>query len=516
MKKLSLILLLYLFSSQITAQKLQISYTKSEVYKDRYKYSTIVNSYETKEGDIVIVRAIYGGIILRPKGYFIERYDNNLNLINEYKYEPNKTQVLGTQFSNNRLHFIEFFYDKKMLSYTYLANSTSLDSISFIPRKLVSVRANKEEKINVLDVKSDEFNTNFQTQLLIHPKTQQVVIWVNNKQKEYAMQKAFCFDSNLNLKFEADLQGKLSNKNLVFENFTWHPNNKEVYLLAKAHFIRKKRSEGTLGRYQYELYKVADNQLLQQNFGFPDFQLASLKTTFTNNKLVALGFYSKRGGNRYNGVSYFQINPSNLSLISQKNIPFSEQFMIDKYGVAKNKEIDNLLFRNLLETPNGDLIITAEEYYYTKNYQTNSSGSGMWVYRHHYNDIICVKVSGNGNLKWARNINKKEVTTGDEAYVSYTTMLANQDVLFFINSGEQPQKLSNNRLLFRESYTRTPDVFAVKLNEQGDLTYKKVLEEDDAAAPLMVSRALISKQEKAVYFLARRGSRKQLFKITLP
>jgi hypothetical protein len=99
--------------------------------------------------------------------------------------------------------------------------------------------------------------------------------------------------------------------------------------------------------------------------------------------------------------------------------------------------------------------------------------------------------------------------------VSYTSLTNNNNTCFFINSGEKPQQISNNRLMFKESYTRTTDLFLVQLNNAGNLSYKKVLEEDDASAPLMVSRALVNSIKNEVYFLARRGSKKQLFKVSL-
>ena len=41
------------------------------------------------------------------------------------------------------------------------------------------------------------------------------------------------------------------------------------------------------------------------------------------------------------------------------------------------------------------------------------AGSRIKVRRYHYNDMVSVKLNESGDLAWARNINKTEVTQGD-------------------------------------------------------------------------------------------------------
>jgi hypothetical protein len=515
MRKLCFLLFFISGCATIFAQSIQTNYTKGEVLKDRYKYSNIVSIDQDTNGNVVIVRSYYGGMIMRLKGYVIEQFDSNLNLVNEQKYQVEDRSVLGVMVANNRLSILEVFYDEEAKGYVYAANTTDLDSISFTQRKLLTIPAKEEKNINLLKNFTSSFSDDYYTQLLFDDAKENFVIRVDNRQNKHKTHKLFWFDNKLNKRLEVNLEEEFDNKNFVVENFTKHPTENNIFVSGKAHFKRKKRDEGVLGRYQYELFKFGKDIKEKQQFDFSDYQITSLKTVFVANNLKAVGFYSGKTTRKYSGLVYYEVNDQNLSFKTQKKNPFSQQFMKDKYGVVRDKEIDNLIFRDLHVTANNDIIFNAEEYFYTKNYQINSSGSGMWVYRHHYNDIVCAKLTSDGTLDWARNINKTEMTKGDEAYVSYTSLTNNNNTCFFINSGEKPQQISNNRLMFKESYTRTPDLFLVQLNNAGNLSYKKVLEEDDASAPLMVSRALVNSIKNEVYFLARRGSKKQLFKVSL-
>ena len=54
------------------AQNIAVDYTFGEKYKDRYKFSNLLSISNDDNGGSVLVRAYYTGVILKPKGYFIE------------------------------------------------------------------------------------------------------------------------------------------------------------------------------------------------------------------------------------------------------------------------------------------------------------------------------------------------------------------------------------------------------------------------------------------------------------
>ncbi|UWX55112.1 hypothetical protein NYZ99_00200 [Maribacter litopenaei] len=116
---------------------------------------------------------------------------------------------------------------------------------------------------------------------------------------------------------------------------------------------------------------------------------------------MCLGFYADRKDNRYNGISYFKLNPNTLEIESQKFNPFSEQFMMDKFGREDDKTLKNLVFKGMNITSKGNILFNAEEYFTSTSTQANSSGGRVLVTRYHHNDIVSAKLSGEGDLIWA-------------------------------------------------------------------------------------------------------------------
>ncbi len=136
------------------------------------------------------------------------------------------------------------------------------------------------------------------------------------------------------------------------------------------------------------------------------------------------------------------------------------------------------------------------------------------VTRYHHNDIVSAKLNATGDMLWARNINKTEVTQGDGAYTSYSAYTKDNDTYFFIStSSENPQQLSAERIMFKQGLSRNRNIFLIKLDEQGHMTYDKVIDDADARLPLMVSKPLIDNSADELLFYAKRGSKKQLIEV---
>ena len=233
-------------------------------------------------------------------------------------------------------------------------------------------------------------------------------------------------------------------------------------------------------------------------------------------KLICVGFYADRKDNRYNGLGYFSLDPVTLDIKIKKYNPFSAQFMLDKFGKDDAQQVKNLVFKNVSFAKDGCVQFNAEEYFVTNSIQANSSGGRVRVERYHHNDIVSAKMGPSGELIWARNINKSEVTQGDGAYVSYCSFTKAGDTYFFISSAaENPELLNNERLIFKQGYSRNRNVFVIRLDDQGKMSYKKVIDSKDARLPLMVSKPLMDKSNDDLLFYAKRGTKKQLVNFSI-
>jgi hypothetical protein len=237
-------------------------------------------------------------------------------------------------------------------------------------------------------------------------------------------------------------------------------------------------------------------------------------------KLICSGFYSDINDSKYKGICYFKLDANSLVLLKAKYNPFSEQFMIDKYGEGKDKELKHLTFKNYLFTKDNELLFNAQEEYSVTssnasgymNGMVTSTGSRTYF---SYDDIVTVKLSIDGDLVWARNINKKQGCQydEDENYVSYTASIIEDIPYYFINGGKKIKKLDNDRIEFEDSNKNKSNLYLIRIKNNGEFEFEKILDDEENEVPFMVSKGV--QLGNSVFFLGRKGSKKQLLKVTL-
>ena len=510
----SAVLLLFLFAfSTITAQEIPVNYSLGENYSDRYKYSTVLSIESATKGETVLVRTYYGGFPLRAKGHFIEIYDTELNLINDYNYKYAGEHMVDGFVKNGQLYLLELVYDFNTEAYNYVVHQSPLVDFNFSERVLLSIPS--KEVINPLAVNkyNRSFGNGFSTATHFNDKRTAFAITVHYREGRDQKYKVFLYGTDLRNQFKYDFTSAIKEKNYAFENIEVSDDLKSVYLMGKA-FFKKRKSDLKERRFQYELVKITETGHKIQEFTdagrFPE----SLKPILINNDLKIVGFYADRKDKRYNGLVYFNLDTGSLSIKSKKYNPFSEQFMLDKFGREVDAEIKNLIFKSVHITPSDAIMFSAEEYFVTKGEDISSGGTQI-TERYHYNDIVLAKLDASGNMEWARNINKAEVTQGDASYASYTAYGHGDDMYFFINSGENPQRISKERILFKQGFSRNPNMFVIKVDSEGSLSYKKLVDDKEVPLPIMVSRPLVDINSGNLYFYAKRGTKKQLVRVSV-
>ncbi len=509
----SLILGLFLiFFTFAKAQDIPVNYKLGDKNSDRYKYSTVLSISGSDDNHTVIVRTYYGGMPLRPKGHFVEMYDADLNLVEDYNNKYAGQYMVDGFIKNGQLYLLELKYNEDQLAYQYVVHQSPLGEFNFTERKLLSIPS--KEVLNPLAVNkyNRSFGNGFSTAVHFNKEKSAFAITAQHragKNEKYTM---YLFGTDLKKQLEYDFTAQTEDKNYAFENIEVSNDLRTVYFMGKA-FFKKKRFEVKERRFQYELVRVSNKGHQIQEFAdagrFPE----SLKPVLSKGELIVVGFYADRKDNRYNGLVHFKLNPTSLVVQSKKYNPFSNQFMLDKFGREVDAEIKNLIFKDVHITAKNELIFSAEEYFVTEGETFDGNGTRK-VNRYHYNDIVCAKLNSSGVMVWARNINKAEVTEGDEAYASYTAHGQDDDMYFFINSGENPQKLGSDRIIFKKGYSRNPNMFVIKIDQDGNLSHKKLIDDKEVRLPIMVSRPLKNPTSDDLIFYAKRGTKKQLVRVT--
>jgi hypothetical protein len=498
----------------LMAQSPEISYKAGKSISDRYKFSNVIATENDGQGGVVVVRAYYGGIIIGLQGYHIEHYNESLELIKEYDYKANDVEVMGVVSSKDKISIIEVGYNKDSGHYIYSANSTSLTNFNFKRRELFRFKREKERKINFLTNYEVPFKDRFYSQLLFDSEKSVFMISIDSKIKSRDLHKIYFFDANLNPMLEYVLKDETVDRHLVFENLEYNKANNSFYMLSKA-YEQGIRTKTISLKYRYQLFRFKkDEAPIMQYFEKNDLFASSLKLIADNDTLKCVGFYSNFSDRKYRGLVFISLDANTLAIENQIFNPFSAQFMKDKYGTETDKELKNLAFRNLHLLEDGSIIFNAEEEYVKGSFKNNPDDSRTQIFIYHYNDIVCAKINVKGEMEWARNINKAERTMGDEAYVSYTSLVNDGKACFFINSGSVPQRISGERILFKKGYSKNPEVYMIVIEENGAINYTQVTDKKEIRLPVMVSKGLVAADGNSVFFLARRGNRKQPIRVS--
>ncbi|MBC2838371.1 hypothetical protein [Robiginitalea sp. SC105] len=495
------------------AQEMPVDYQFGEKYNDRYKYSNLVTFSEANSGNKLLVRAYYTGLVLRPKGYLIERYNPQLELIDEYNYKFKDADFLDGFVANGQLYLLFLRYDHEQLSYIYSVHQSPIGDYIFTRKDLLKVPSIYVEDPVDKNYYNRKFNSGFSTTLLFDREQKAFALSLHHKKGDDNRHRILVYNFNLQPIMDVDFSAEVEEKNYAFEALEISPDLSAAFLIGKAYF-RKRRFKAEERKYQYELVRVTRGGAQAASFDQEGFYSEALKPIWKDGKLLCVGFYADRKDDRYNGLEYLQVDPVTLKPGAHVYNPFSEQFMFDKFGAESEKAIKNLVFKDVQFTADGSLLFNAEEYFVTSSMQSDASGGRIKVERFHHNDIVSVRLDPSGKLVWARNINKTEVTQGDGAYASYSAYTKGGSTYFFIcTAAESPQLLNNERLIFRQGLSRNRNVFLIRLDPQGQITWEKIIDQAEARLPLMVSKPLVDDSDDRLFFYAKRGSKKQLVSV---
>lgn len=526
MKKIIACLAFSMLALNSYAQEIPAQIVKSDIFKDEYKNSDIELVEDDGNGGVFIVRSYAGGVFSNGKGYYFEHYDSNLKLIKEYEYQAKQKRgekktvgsVIGMIMNGQEISLIEYVYEKTEKAYICSALTSNIKDFNFSSKELFRVAGEETDRgprVSFFGIGAGRANVDndFATRMIVNEDKSAFALTIDIKDKNSETHKIFLFDKALNKKIDHTFKRQgIKDKKFTYENIDVSKDGSTLYLLGKAQ-TEEAKSKKDGGRYQYELTRITNDSEKTQVFDTNDHYAASLKTILFQDRVTCIGFYSDKKDSRFKGISYFELDPVTLAIKKSKFNPFTEQFIIDKYGKDKDKELKNISFRKLIITPQNEIILNAEEFYITTTTTFSPQGGSRTYYVYHYDDIVSAKLSTAGDIVWARNINKRQSTTSDASYISYTSTAKESDAYFFINTGEKVKKLSNDRIQFGQTSTKRSNLNVIKVNQNGEFDYKELIDDKENDVPFMVANGAVS--GNSVFFLGQKGKKKQLLKITI-
>lgn len=524
MKKL-LTLLIFVGSYLTYAQDISIKTITSEVFKDDKKNTSLLFSESDGRGGFITVREYRGGMMQLPKGYYIDHFDADLKHLKEADLEIDNSEIKGLMVENGSIYILESQFDKKAGLYNFNVLESSLGNLDFQKRTLFSFDEDDVKKyfgigIGIFFVNNGFSQSDMNSLGEVTFSAQKNFFCVNFdiKDKESQTQRLFVYDKKFNPVYNREFKRDIKDKLFKYENIDVDDQTGEIYLLGKV-FENNSRATKKKGKanYRYELHKITPEGQTDVSFSPENNFIGSLFTVRGKNSISCAGFYSEKDDSRYKGVCRFNLNPETLEITNESYMPFSDEFLKDKYGKVKDKELRDLSFRSAFIDENEDIVLNAEEYYITVQSSSSPNGGMSSTTTYHFNDIVSVKMSHEGNLLWARNINKKQSTTGAVLeYLSFSSSAIGDDTYIFINCSDKIRSISKDRIEFKQGNAKKANLYAIKIDKEGSYTFKNILSKDDTDVAYFVKQGIHTTMDgKEMVFIGRKKSKKQFLKINI-
>lgn len=524
MKKLLLLFTLLISTTSFT-QNFEI--TKGEILKDKKRNSFLKFALNDEKGGLITVRGYLSGFpIKKIRGYYIQHFDKELKLKSEYTYQVKKNRLENAFVKDGKLHLIEFEHQKKEDKLTYRALVSDIDSFDFTSKEILTLSEENVKKYFGIFIFPFFINNgvaqmdgNHLGEVVMSKNKNFFVINFDIKDKKKETHKIFVFNNKLELVYDKLITKDIKDRLFEYNSIEVDDKNGAVYFLGKSfeNNSKRKKKKGKTN-YHFELSRIDNSGEKTISFKNPDKFIGSLSIVKNNDKLYCIGFYGNRDEERYNGVSVFKLNTKTLALESKKFSPFSETFLSDKYGNKEGKKkrkqkkgLKDIVFKNVEITANGDLVISAEEDYITTHSSYNANGGWSHYTVQHYDDIISLRLDDTGNLKWARNINKRQTGYSNS---SFTPASVANKTHFFINCSDNIKKLRDDRIQFKQTSAKKSNLYVITIDDNGKFNYKKLIDRKDSEVFYKVNDGIVTKSNEVI-LLGKRRKKSQIIKVKI-
>lgn len=223
-----------------------------------------------------------------------------------------------------------------------------------------------------------------------------------------------------------------------------------VYLLAKIYEGRKAKEskkdnkKKSVAAYDMMLFQFTKDDEKPREYrlrlGDSFIRGASLATD-KNDNLKCAGFYSNTKNGSLQGVFYLDLAADGtITASSKKEFTVSD---LKKFG-ERNTDTDrggdeglegSFKFSNFLVRDDGSAVVVAEENYVTVSTYYNGRTTTT-TYRYYSNDIVIFTIDAKGEVERVSVIPKYQVGVNTNYFISYASLMHNNDVVFFYNEDE--------------------------------------------------------------------------------
>lgn len=221
-----------------------------------------------------------------------------------------------------------------------------------------------------------------------------------------------------------------------------------VYALGKRNFNSQRDRVGGLANYEYILFNLGnEGEVTETRMDGQGRFLTDMKVQITpDGDIVSAGFYSDFNTNGAGGAYYLRMDGETKAVISSSFKAFDIDFMVQNMTERKAERVQRRLregrqrnelphydIDELIAMPDGSVRMIGEQRLeFTTSY---GAGDSFIIQTHyHYDDMVVVSISPNGEIDWAQRIAKRQRTVDDRAaFSSYALMVRDNDLSLYFN-----------------------------------------------------------------------------------
>jgi hypothetical protein len=424
----------------------------------RYVVPIMVASHNASGTTMMESRAIPGSIY-SMKSMGMRSFDSNFNFKDLGTITPKfEDKPLSIEFVANMQGETRMFcsFDNKQLNKRFLFWQT-LNGKELKPEGSL-------HKIAELDYTKRRFTGNFaydfsrdSTKLLIYANTAL-------KKNEPEVFEMTVYDQDLKLVWSKEITLPYSESKFGVEDIEVDKYG-NVYALC-VHYLEKGETKRKgKPNYSYKVLGFYDQgqRMEEYDVAFGDLFITDLSIDVSpKNDLICAGFYSEKNSFSIKGGIYLRINKETKNLekasVKEFNMDFltmgfserQEKKAKKKEAKGKGFELYSYDMRDLIPRGDGGAVMLAEQYYVTVFCTRDQNGFTRCTYYYHYNDVVVVSFSPDGDVEWFTKVPKRQTSVNDYGYYSSFATFINGDKLHLIYNEhidnlprEQLNKLKN-------------------------------------------------------------------------
>ena len=448
-----------LFCAIMHSQNTHFEVKESIKYRDQFKSTNILSIYSTSDKLNVIAR--------KSKSYLVfETFDDNAKGKKTINVKLSKKEsFVGDLFASNKLRIFTVERPTKKIRilncYTYNIDKNSYNKVVLLEKEV--------KKKSALFSGGNKRQTNFS----ISPNNKYIAIATDNVKKNSNSYDIHVYNTEtLSLVYTKNY---FNNTDKYYQSSDMIvDDNATIYTIGKEYFKGKRERKKSKANYSYVLCKIDKENIKTGIVKLTEDEfIKSLTMSFYDNQLRLIGYYSQDKVYGIKGVSMFNVDKNNLSVLNKKKQKLPTKVFEDLYGyrnISNNdSELTSFDLDHIITDKEGNTYLIAEEFYITQNYISNGmNGMGTYVTTYHYDDLLITKLDKEGDLIWGRSIFKRSNEP------SYNAFLHNDELHVLLNSGKNLLKKNDGRLKVSQGWFESSSLYLFLYDKQGEVSHQKI------------------------------------------